>query len=74
MENGVNKQNTHTHTHTHTHQTLRKITLEGVSIKISDNPFLKTTSRPPYFTNPSLFVGKMNIYEYKYGYKYKIAP
>ena len=40
--NGVNKQHTHTHTHTHTPNTQKKITLERVSMKISDTPpFLK---------------------------------
>ena len=48
--NGVNKQNTHTHTHTHTPNTQRKVTLERVSLKISDTPppFFKTT--PPILT------------------------
>ena len=36
-----------------THHTERKITLERVSV--SDTPFFRTT---PYFTNPSLFIGK----------------
>ena len=54
---GVSKQNTHTHTHTHASNTQRKITLERVSMKISDSPpFLK---EPPYFTNPSLFMAKI---------------
>ena len=52
--NGVYKQNIQMHTK---HS---KITLEIVSMKISDTPFLKTTQpRLPHFTNPSLFIGKI---------------
>ena len=42
--------------HTHTPDTQRKITLERVSMKISDTPFLK---QPPYLKNPSLFMRKI---------------
>ena len=47
--NGVNKQK-----HTHTHQALREreITLERVSMKISDTPFLK---QPDLFYQPLHF-------------------
>ena len=53
--NGVNKQK-HTHTHAHTHtpspQREREITLERVSMKISDTPFLK---QPDLFYQPLHF-------------------
>ena len=51
--NGVNKQNTYTYTP----NTQRKITLKRVSMKISDTPpFLNNST---YFTNPSIFLGKI---------------
>ena len=40
--NGVNKQNTHTHTHANPPNSQRNITMERVSMKISDTP-------PPFF-------------------------
>ena len=53
--NGANKKNTNIYTHSP--NTQRKITIERVSW--CENKWYPTPPPPPYFTNPSLFMGKI---------------